>query len=288
MRPGLALGAFSGGVAVGMGIAILVSQKSDQRGLVPWRAEDAVQTGSVHKNSARDVESCASKLQGLSLENAALRSQLARARGDQGPSRGPGAQQPERPPPRVGLPYTSGRGDIQIALPSVGESPGLPEPNVVRDCRLTSSEVAHLEAVLEESRGRLQSEVRRLYVEVAGDADRAAELRLMSAISEIRHKSVKDDESEALQRVASELSKGSGAVLPPGPTQTPIEQMYRLLVREGPRVIGELVALLGEDKADCVDSHERFSMATLGFAAGTGKREDGLDARPTSTARPPR
>ena len=51
---------------------------------------------------------------------------------------------------------------------------------------------------------------------------------------------------------------------PPAPGQSAVEQLYRALVREGPREVEDLTRAFG-DKAACLHMHPNFSVGNFGL-----------------------
>jgi hypothetical protein len=229
------------------------------RELERLRAENAA----LRARTAAPLPAGADRLQQenarLVAENAALREALAGRRPDPtSPARSPGAD------PRVGEPFSSRVGEVRFALAAFGDKPR-DIAHIGRDCRLSPPEIDRVSVILTESGRRLDREIRRLYVEVTGNTEVAADLDLYAAKAEIESKSPDEDTREAARGVSRELMTGPKVVRAPHPDQPAVEQLYRMLVREGPRVVDELTRAFGWEHAACLHMHPNFSVGNFGL-----------------------
>ena len=132
--------------------------------------------------------------------------------------------------------------------PFEGTEPARIGPQRAEKMGLTAEETAAFNRVIASIHAYYVSELRKLYLEVVGDASRADELSPEALWSELRDKSQPGDEERANQRIAQERA---GLAQPPADLSqlSPVERGIRLKAALGGRTERDLGAALGPERA---------------------------------------
>ena len=189
-------------------------------------------------------------------EIASLRARLrdlAVAGGGGVPGVGRGARTPSgRPwfdPSKEDLIKFAGECRVAYDLPPVmGTEPMTIGPRAAEEMGLTGEETAAFNRVMAGIHAHYVAELRKLYVEVVGDASRADDLSPDAMWSELRDKSPPGEQERANQRIAQERA---GLAQPPADLSqvSAIERGMRLQASLGERTERDLGAAIGPERA---------------------------------------
>jgi len=175
------------------------------------------------------------------------------ATGGGGPGGGPGARTPSgRPwfdPSKEDLVRYAAECRVSYDLPPInGTEPMTIGPRMAEKMGLSPEETAAYNRVFASIHASYVAELRKLYVEVVGDASRADELSPDAMLSELRDKSPPGEEERANQRIAQERA---GLAQPPADLSrlSAIERLMRLQGSLGERTERELAAAIGPERA---------------------------------------
>jgi hypothetical protein len=154
--------------------------------------------------------------------------------------------------------------------PVMGTEPYTMEPRMAEKLGLSSEETAAYNRVMASIHASYVAALRKLYMEVVGDASRADELSPQALWSELRDKSPPGEEERANQKIAQERA---GLAQPPADLSTvsPIERGMRLQASLGERTERELSAVLGPERTRALrEKNDGWGMH-LGMAGCPGK-----------------
>jgi len=188
-------------------------------------------------------------------EIASLRAKLRQLAGGAGPGDGPGGDVPDpsgRPwfdPSKDDLTRFAAECRVRYDLPPVmGTEPMTVGPRMAERMGLSGEETAAYNRVIAAVHAYYLAELRKLYMEVVGDASRADELSPEALWSELRDKSPSGEEERANQKIAQERA---GLAQPPGnlAALSAVERGMRLQASLGDRTERELGAVLGPERA---------------------------------------
>jgi len=138
---------------------------------------------------------------------------------------------------------------VRYDLPPVmGTEPFTVGPRMADKMGLTADETAAMNRVIASVHAYYLGELRKLYMEVVGDASRADELSPEALWSELRDKSPPGEEERANQKIAQERA---GLAQPPANLSglSAVERGMRLQAGLGDRTERELGAALGPERA---------------------------------------
>jgi len=139
------------------------------------------------------------------------------------------------------------RCELRWDLPPVGTSPPQVDGKTARALGLSSAERSTINKVFNDFNSKLMQDLRRLYVEVTGDAKTAEGLSPWAMMSEIEDKSPRAEIKRVFQQVSRERA---GLATPGDAAAAPtVERLYRLLTTAGDRVEQALGAEVGPDLA---------------------------------------
>jgi hypothetical protein len=178
---------------------------------------------------------------------------LAGGGGGGGLPGGPGARTPSgRPwfdPSKEDLIKYAAECRVGYDLPPVmGTEPMTIGPRAAEKMGLSGEETAAFNRVMASIHAYYVAELRKLYVEVVGDASRADDLSPDAMWSELRDKSAPGDEERANQRIAQERA---GLAAPPADLSqlSAVERGLRLQASLGERTERDLSAAIGPERA---------------------------------------
>ncbi len=173
--------------------------------------------------------------------------------GSGGPGGRPGARTPSgRPwfdPSKEDLIKFAGECRVGYDLPPVmGTEPMTIGPRAAEEMGMTGEETAAFNRVMAGIHAHYVAELRKLYLEVVGDASRADDLSPDAMWSELRDKSPPGEQERANQRIAQERA---GLAQPPADLSqlSAIERGMRLQASLGERTERDLGAAIGPDRA---------------------------------------
>ena len=140
------------------------------------------------------------------------------------------------------------RCELRWDLPPLGSSPPQVDSKAVKQLGLSEAERDAVKRVFSDYHRRMTADLRKLYVEVTGDAKTAESLSPEAMMSEIHDKSPEGETKQVFQRLARERA---GLQAPPTDLAgaSAVERLYRLLTTAGDRVERSLGAEIGPDLA---------------------------------------
>lgn len=165
---------------------------------------------------------------------------------------GPKAAAPSGPyvdPSRDELLARAQRCEVRYDTPQVLEgTPHTISPRAARDMGLSDTERDAMNEVLKETHATVQTQLRKLYVEIGGDRNTAERLSSQSLINEIGEKLPESAGHEARVRLSQERA---GLLAPPAnlAQASPAEQVLRLLTSVGDDLERQLGERIGADRA---------------------------------------
>ncbi len=199
----------------------------------------------------------------LLQRDAQQRSEIAQLRakvrqlGDGGGGPGGGLERDERTP--SGRPWFDPSKEDLVAFarecrvnydlpPIMGTEPMRVGPQMAEKLGLSAEETAAYNRVMASIHASYVAELRKLYMEVVGDASRADELSPQALWSELRDKSPPGEEERANQKIALERA---GLAQPPADLSSlsAVERGMRLQASLGERTEREVAAVLGPERA---------------------------------------
>ncbi|MCC6748191.1 MAG: FecR domain-containing protein [Deltaproteobacteria bacterium] len=138
--------------------------------------------------------------------------------------------------------------ELRWDTPPLGAEPSTASEETVRELGLTDQEKAAVNQVFAGNHRRTLQDLRKLYVEVTGDAKGSDTLSPRALMEEIDDKSTKQELKQVFQKLARERA---GLQAPPAELSgtTALERLYRLLTSMGDRVERELGGQIGPDLA---------------------------------------
>jgi hypothetical protein len=159
--------------------------------------------------------------------------------------------------------------------PVMGTEPMTIGPRAAEEMGLSSEETAAFNRVMASVHAFYVAELRKLYVEVMGDASRADDLSPEAMWSELRDKSPPGDEERANQRIAQERA---GLAAPPADLSqvSAIERGMRIQASLGERTEREMGAALGPERARALrEKNDGWGMhKEIAGCPGNGSEED--------------
>ena len=153
------------------------------------------------------------------------------------------------------------RGEMRLHPPALGHTLDLDNPGVANDVGLRPDEVAKIRDIYERAERRLHDGLASLYVGMGADANVANSLETTALIQEIQSKTLLRDRNLAVLTTTRERG---GLERPTSPDAgSALLRAYRLFYREEDRVLEELDALLGPDRAEQFMNHPNTSHSTM-------------------------
>lgn len=152
------------------------------------------------------------------------------------------------------------RCELRWDHPPLGSQPPKLDTKAARELGLNETERAAIEKAFADYHTRMNTELRKLYVEVTGDDKVADSLSPWAMMSEIEDKSLKQEIKQVFQRLARERA---GLQAPPADTSTgsAVERMFRLLTTAGDQLERTIGEQIGPDLA------RRYREARGGFGS---------------------
>ena len=145
------------------------------------------------------------------------------------------------------------RGEVHLHLPHTSGGAPLYDSKVANDLGLQPNEEASIRDIYARSELRLHQGLASLYVGIGVDANVANSLEPNLLLSELQHKTLQRDQEAAAISASRERA---GLEQPSNPAEgSALLRAYRLFYREEDRVLDELDALLGRDRAERFVNH---------------------------------
>jgi len=156
------------------------------------------------------------------------------------------------------------RGEMRLHPPSLGHTLDSDNFGVARDVGLSPDEAAKIRDIYERSGRRLHDGLVSLYVGMGADTNVANALETMALLQEIQSKTLPRDRDLA---ILSATRERGGLEQPASPDSgSALLRAYRLFYQEEDRILEELDAFLGPDRAEQFMNHPNTSHNTMSSA----------------------